>query len=71
MAGGIEYEDAPTYVVLPDESKPPVGHEGIMLVKVGSSDDSSDKMITDEHGPSGKSRTNDPMRVPNRALSPI
>lgn len=43
MASGNEYEGAPTYVVPPDEGRPPIGHEGVSVVDVGSSGDSSEE----------------------------
>lgn len=56
MDGGNEYENTSTYVVMPNEARPPVGSEGVIVVQVESSDDHSDRTVTNEHERVRKSR---------------
>lgn len=49
MDEGNEYESTLTYVVIPDEDRPLVGSECVIVVSDGSSDDESSRIITDVH----------------------
>lgn len=46
---GNKYDNAPTYVVMLDENRPPVGSERVIVVSDGSSDDDSSRTVSMEH----------------------
>lgn len=71
MDVGNVYEDAPTYVVMPDGSWPPVESEGVLIVEIESSNDSSDRTITEEHERSGEKPNDDDTESISGRLSKV